>query len=198
MAFYSPPTQPECIKNKRKPKHLLQYKGPAKITRVRTPTTYDLTFEGRNYSRATAELRPYRATKEQGVKAPEIRDTEAFKVGDFVAYLEEKGDKHFHVGKIKSKGDNIIIDAYATPTRRINLAVWLPLEQIVATEQYTVQTSTRRHQIQVQDTFPADTAHEHVLSPKVELLPSGKLSSKSRKALKAADKEHHRLGTTFP
>ena len=57
VTFYIPPSKPEKEKQKKKGKHILQYRGPAEITRVRTPTTYDLEFCNRNYSR---ELRPYK------------------------------------------------------------------------------------------------------------------------------------------
>ena len=70
VSFYIPPTLSEAKrKSTRKSKHLLQYKGPAIITNVRTPTTYDLTYKKRKYARATAELRPYRAREEAGAVA---------------------------------------------------------------------------------------------------------------------------------
>ena len=119
-------------------------------------------------------------------------------VGDFIAYLEEEGDACFHIGKVTSKGDDVVIDTYATPTRNLAQAKWKPLEQIVATEQYTLQTSARRHQVQVQDTFPKGDIAKHVVLPKMEMLPSSKIGSDSRRKLMATGKSHHKLGKTFP
>ena len=45
----------------RKPKHLLQYKGPAFVIKRLSDTTYRLEFEGRKCSRCFSELRPYKS-----------------------------------------------------------------------------------------------------------------------------------------
>ena len=140
VSFYIPPSKPETVQQQKKGKHLLQYRGPADITRVRTPTTYDLEFSNRKYSRATSELRPYKHKQVQW-RSNEITPAERddMHIGQYVAYMEEPGDDHFHVGKVAAMGDNLILDTYATTTASLPQAKWKPLEQIVLTEQYTLQ-----------------------------------------------------------
>ena len=51
VLFYIPPTAEEAELAQRKAKHLPQYRGPAVITRVMTPTTYELKYGNRTYKR---------------------------------------------------------------------------------------------------------------------------------------------------
>ena len=62
VSFFIPPTDKEVKEIQRKPKHLLQYRGPAQVVKQLSKSTYQLTFEGRTYYRCFSELRPYRST----------------------------------------------------------------------------------------------------------------------------------------
>ena len=64
VAFFIPPTAEEAELAARKAKHLPQFRGPAHITKVLTPTTFELRFKNRTYKRCLSELRRYRATGE--------------------------------------------------------------------------------------------------------------------------------------
>ena len=200
VAFYIPPDKKTIDRTGRKAKHLMQYRGPAEITNVRTPTTYDLEYNGRKYSRATSELRPYRNRRSLQVDIPEYEDDEdeAISMNEYVAYIENEGDANFHVGKVKAVGENIILDCYATTAPNLNNAIWKPLYQIVANESYTLEANRRRHQIQVQDIIPTEAESEIILVRKIKILPSGKLDKRSRVAVGRTGKSHHRLGNTFP
>ena len=63
VVFFIPPTVEEADMARRKVKHLPKYRGPASITKVMTPTTYELQFNGHTYKRCLSELRPYKAAK---------------------------------------------------------------------------------------------------------------------------------------
>ena len=199
VSFYIPPSKPETIKKSKKGKHLLQYRGPAEITRVRTPTTYDLEYHNRKYSRATSELRPYKSKNVQWAHTEVSRDERTgLQVGHIVAYLAEPGDRKYHLGKVASLGDDLVLDAYATKTAALSAAIWKPLEQITRTEQYTISRQARRHQVQVQDTIPQDAVADLIIATKIELAANGKLTQDARQKLRGTGKTHHRLGRTFP
>ena len=117
-------------------------RGPAIITHVRTPTTYDLEYRDHNYSRATSELRPYRSRNTQWPAPLTIDDVSGeIKVGEFVAYLqvEQQQDNHYHIGKVSQLGDDLIIDSFVTTSKSEHIVKWKSLEQIVTTTQYTLE-----------------------------------------------------------
>ena len=200
VVFYIPPTEPMSKKkSNRKNKHILQYRGPGIITRVRTPTTYDLTYKGKQYSRATSELRPYRAEEAPRVEFPDdMAAEEQIKPGSIVAYLEEEGDAYFHIGKVKSMGDTMKIIAHATTGKRLAVAIWKPLQQIVKTEQYTLTSNGRRVQVPVYDDIPNDAIETLIVAKELKIDTKGRLCPMSRTTLQLKGKNHHQLGKTFP
>ena len=56
VSFFIPPSAEEAELTARKTKHLPQFRGPATITKVMTPTTFTLTYEGHTYQRCLSEL----------------------------------------------------------------------------------------------------------------------------------------------
>ena len=199
VSFFIPPSKETTDKEQRKAKHLMQYKGPAIITRVRTPTTYDLQYRGRKYSRATSELRPYKDKHVRWAPPITIDDPSGqINKGEFIAYLEQPGERNYHIGQVVQTGDDIVVNSFATSGSNIKNAQWKPLEQVVATSQYTLQTSTRRHQTQVQDTLPSQAIADLIIATKIKILPSRKISSNSLHTLRATGKTHHVLGRSFP
>jgi transposase InsO family protein len=200
VKFYIPPTGAAKLrKSNRKSKHILQYRGPAVITKVRTPTTYDLDYKGKQYSRATAELRPYKGTQAPTVVFPEnsLQD-KRLKKGQFVAYLEMQEDTHFHIGKVRSTGDSVTIQAYATTSPNLKHAQWKPLLQITKSQQYTLKVYANRVQVQVEDEIPTGDASTLIVAKGLKMLPSNKLDKKSRATMQLSMRQHHRLGHTFP
>ena len=49
VVFFIPPSAEEAELAQRKSKHMPQFRGPATITKVMSPTTYTLTFGNRTY-----------------------------------------------------------------------------------------------------------------------------------------------------
>ena len=60
VSFFIPPSAEEAELTARKAKHMPQFRGPAIITKVMTPTTFTLEYEGHTYQRCLSELRTYR------------------------------------------------------------------------------------------------------------------------------------------
>ena len=199
VAFFIPPTAAEAKRRKRKAKHIMPYKGPAVVTNVRTPTTYDIEYKGKRYARATAELRPYRAKGEPAdAVRPEGPQEEELHAGEWVAYRDDMEDTHFHVGKIVSLGDFITVEAWATTAARVDNAQWKPLYQITRTGQYTTQTHARRQQSRIVENIPAEDKEEYIMMRKLTMLRNNKLTASTRRKLAEAKLKHHRLGHTFP
>ena len=74
---------------KRKTKHMSQYRGSATITKVMTPTTYELQYDNHTYKRCLSELRPYRATGTSDFGSSVSPDTTtSFEVGAIIAYRD--------------------------------------------------------------------------------------------------------------
>lgn len=92
LAKGTPPTAAEAKRRGRKVKHLLYFKGPATITNVRTPTTYDIEYNGKNYARATAELRPYKGKATSAMLHHPVMETNdtAIKKGEIIAYRDDR------------------------------------------------------------------------------------------------------------
>ena len=63
VSFYIPPTEEEALVMGRKPKHLLQYKELAFLTKKLSNTSHQIEFEGRKYKICFSELRPYKSDK---------------------------------------------------------------------------------------------------------------------------------------
>merc|ERR1712115_56146 len=121
VSFFIPPTASEAKRRGRKVKHITHYRGPATITNVRTPTTYDIVHNGKKYARATAELRPYRAKGSTTQNATATRPEQGeIKPGEWVAYRDNLEDDKFHIGKVASTGDFVTLEAWATTAKQLN------------------------------------------------------------------------------
>ena len=199
VSFFIPPTAQEAKRRGRKVKHITHYRGPAVVTNVRTPTTYDIEHKGKKYARATSELRPYRA---KGILAPEMpakrsREQE-IEAGDWVAYRDNLEDSKFHIGKVISTGDFITLEAWATTAKQIKNAQWKPLYQITATGQYTTQTHAKRQQTRIIDDIPEAEKEQYILMSKLSMLRNNKLTAATIYKMARAKLQHHQLGKTFP
>ena len=91
----------------RKPKHLLQYRGPAFITKKLSSTTYQIEYEGRKYNRCFSELRLYKADKlplDLPMANPASMQERELIVGNYVALCDsaDAEDDHFHLCKVLS------------------------------------------------------------------------------------------------
>ena len=131
VAFFIPPTAEEAELAARKAKHLPQFRGPARITRVLTPTTFELRFKNRTYKRCLSELRRYRATGEPlldvGV-APD--ETSSFELNAFIAYRDtddanDDDSRRFHLGKVTNIADGQAhVHCYVTKGKALSRAEW--------------------------------------------------------------------------
>ncbi len=201
VLFFIPPDQKQVEREGRKAKHLMQYRGPAVIVKVRTPTTYSLTYKGRLYHRATGELRKKKKKKSEAtmeLQRPESHDMESLKVGQFVLYRDDQETDCLHLGKIKTLGDFVELETWATSGANIKTAQWKPLYQIAQTGQYTVEKNAKRVQTEVLDKIPLEEQEGYIIMTNVKLGATGKLKGAYVKEMHKKKMRHHKLGKTFP
>ena len=201
VVFFIPPTAEEAELAKRKAKHMPQYRGPATITKVMTPTTYELQYDNRTYKRCLSELRPYRATGTPNFGSSVAPDTTtSFEVGAIIAYRDtddpdNEDSQRFHIGKVTNIADgNAHVHCYATSGKALSWAKWSPLYQ---NEQGAYKLDDRRHGEPVMDMIPVEE-DEWMLHYAVQLNDNKRLSKQTRRQLESMAVTHHRLGHTFP
>ena len=68
VRFYIPPTAEEAKRASRKSKHIVHFKGPAKVTKQLSETTFTIEYEGSTYGRCLSELRAYKTIKSPNVQ----------------------------------------------------------------------------------------------------------------------------------
>ena len=202
VAFYIPPTAHEAEELGRKVKHIQHFKGPARVVKKLSPTTFAITYEGTTYGRCLSELRPYRS-EEMPLLITAAQVHSHFKVGNFVALCDtddpnDKDYKIYHVGKIVNLADGQAqIQNYATQSKNIANAVWSPLYQLTSGV-FTV-AKPRRNALKLQ---VVDTVDEHdddyVRATDLRLTSTNKLTARSRKLLARLELKHHVLGLTYP
>ena len=111
VVFFIPPTAEEADMAQRKVKHLPKYRGPASITKVMTPTTHELQFNGRTYKRCLSELRPYKAANDPDLDTGVAPDAAtSFEVGTHVACRDTDDpdtpdSQRCHLGRVVNMTD---------------------------------------------------------------------------------------------
>ena len=205
VSFYIPPSEKEAKSMGRKPKHMLQYRGPAFITEVLSNTTYELDYEGRKFYRCLSELRPYRSSK-LPVDLPIANDVlmqhNKLIVGNYVSLCDsnDETDDHFHLCEVLAIVDNkAILLNHATWNANIKLATFAVMYQEYATGRYTTQKPNRKPKEQeVLDRVPIQEADDYIDHYDIKMTATMRISAKSIKQLKRLGLKHHVLGKTFP
>ena len=200
VAFYIPPSAEEADLAQRKAKHLPQFRGPATITKVLTPTTFELTMGGRTYRRCLSELRKFKARGEPLVGASVAPDeSSSFELGAVIAYRDtddpdDDNSSRFHLGKVTNVADgHAHVHCLATKSKALSRAQWAPLYQD-ARGQMVFGGGRRR--LPVIDQIPVDEP-EWVWHYDVQLGSNGRISKRTRLQLQADNAQHHRYGHTF-
>ena len=205
VSFYLPPSEEEANAMGRKPRHLLQYRGPAFVTEVLSGTSYGITYEGRKYSRCFSELRPYKSDKlpMDLPIANHIHLQERRLIpGNYVALCDsaDPEDDHFHLCRVLAiEDDKAVLLNYATFQRNIKTAVFSTMYQERATARYTTQKPARNAREQeVIDKVSLAEADEYVDHYDIRMTTSMKIKARSIRQLNKLGLKHHILGVTFP
>ena len=205
VSFFIPPTEKEAREMQRKPKHLLQYRGPASVVEKLSSSTYQIIFEGRTYYRCFSELRPYRSTMtpiDLPMANSRSMQENRLIIGNFVSLCDsdDPEDDHFHLCKVVDIVDGkAILLNYATGTKNIKHAIFKVMYQEDSTLRYTTVKPTKNEAGQrVVDELLIKTADDFVDHYDIKMTGSMKISAKSQKDLSRLGLAHHVLGKTFP
>ena len=167
VSFFIPPSAELAA---RETKHMPQFRGPAVITKVMTPTTFELQYRGRIYKRCLSELRRYRANSEPSLNVGVAPDSAtSFEIGAFIAYRDtddpsSEDNKRFHLVTNVADGE-AHVHCYATTGKALSHAQWRPLYQDV---KGAFSTKKARRAEAVIDRIPVDES-EWVLHYAVQL-----------------------------
>ena len=205
VSFFIPPSEKEAKEMGRKPKHLLQYRGPAVVTRKLSPSTYEINFEGRTFYRCFSELRPYRSTNipvDLPMANSRPMQENILKIGNFIALCDSNDpeDDLFHLCKVIGIVDNKAkLLNHATCTRNIWQAVFKVMYQEKSTLRYTtVKPNKGAKAQQVIDELDLENADDYVDHYDIKMTGSMKISAKSIREIAKLGLRHHVLGRTFP
>ena len=200
VSFFIPPTAEEAEMAARKSKHMPQFRGPAVITKVMTPTTFEIIHDAKKYKRCLSELRPYKASKDPDLNVGVAPDSAtSFVIGATVAYRDTDDPEHadsqrFHLGRVTNIADGQAhVHCYATRGKALSHAKWEPLYQ---NNKGTFDIGNSNHGDAVVDQIPVDE-DVWVLHYDVQLNSKGRIAKLTRRQLEADNVTHHRLGHTF-
>ena len=200
VSFFIPPTAEEAQLAARKAKHMPQFRGPATVSKVMTPTTFQIEHKGRTYKRCLTELRPYRAKNDPVLDTGVAPDSAtSFEIGAVIAYRDTDDDndpdsKRFHLGKVVNVADGEAhVHCYATSGKALSHASWKPLKQNAKGKYHCGSIAPGEPVI---DRIPV-SEDEWVVHYNVQLAANGRIEKRTRRQLQANKVTHHRIGHTF-
>ena len=211
VSFYIPPSQAEAKQVGRKHKHMLQFKGPAKVVKILSSKAFVIEYEGKQYQRTSNNLRPYGAKESPDLPLMDQQPVSKFRVGNFVALQEtddpeDKNYNRFHLAKVIQIADSVAeLLNYATFGTNLATAQWYPLYQ---NDSGVYMTTTLQDKHKVFDKVPvSDQNYVRMFDVQCKSLDSSSrhrkskalvITSRSRKQLARLNLKHHVLGTSFP
>ena len=205
VAFFIPPTEEEAAAMGRKPKHLLQYKGPAFVIEKPSNTTYRIEFEGRRYNRCFSELRPYKSDKlPLDLPMANHADMQVQKliVGNYVALCDsdDPEDEYFHLCKvIEIEDDTAILLNYATFSSNMVTAKFSIMYQERQSLRYTTEKPRINARSQeVVDRISLAEADDYIDHYNIQMTLRMRIKARCVRQLENLGLKHHVLGKTFP
>ena len=112
-----------------KPKHLHKWRGPMEITEKLAATVYRMREHatGRNFERTVANINTYRADPDKAPTSLSGGDTTSFKVGDFLATLDNVDSKEIWLAQVTAlTEDGYSVHYWATCGSKWATAVFKP------------------------------------------------------------------------
>ena len=164
VKIYIPPTAREAERRGRKAKHCFWYRGPAKIVKILSPTTYTVQMckDGRLYDRAIMNVSSWGTTAPEYVHlqsnansppqsaAPTVAtapaSTNVYKNGDVIAIKDDATEDTYWLADVtRVKGNGLELAYYGTPTNNLKTARFRPIYVTKANElTFTNKQSTSR------------------------------------------------------
>jgi len=211
VSFYIPPTQAEAKQMGRKHKHMLQFKGPAKVVKIISNKSFVIEYDGKQYQRTSNNLRPYGTEEFPDLPLLNQEPVTNFQVGHFVALQDtddpkDKNYNRFHLAKVIQIVDsNAELLNYATFGKNLATAKWYPLYQ-KDNGVFTTETLQERNKV-FDKVLVSDQDYVRVFDVRCKSLDRTSrhkkskalvITARSRKLLTRLNMKHHVLGISFP
>ena len=202
VSFFIPPTAKEAEELGRKVKHIAHFKGPAKVVKQLSNTTFAITYEGSTYGRCSSELRAYNSDDLPNLPRREDTPTR-LQMHNFVALsdtddVDSNDYNMYHVGEVINIADGQAhVQNYATSSRNLKTAKWQPLYQLSSGAYTTVKPRTGAKSKRVIDVVDIDDT-DYIRHANLKMTTSHKVAASSRNRLARLGHKHHVLGLTFP
>ena len=191
VKIYVPPSHGEAVRRRRKAKHICQWRGPLKISRRLSNTTFELKSyfnPSKSFRRHLMNIRKWRgplpaANTDQSLLVPFVSDVEA---GEFCLIRDSPSAKTMYLARVISADDQIINVACwgCTYLRQIN-AVFKPVMIMADTDQPTTEPRLGKACSPWTWGCRADLIEEMFLLRDLGVLPSGKIDADGRIELRA-------------
>ena len=192
VKMYMPPSHEEAQRRKRKAKHIVQFRGPLRIEKVLSSSTYELKSffpPHRVFRRHLSTIRqwigplPHISANVHGFAVPST-GTSDIQVGTFLVYREPPLVNDLYLAKVSEVvEDHILLWGWGSSQRNQLTATFKPMYTIDATDQLSVG---RPREASTPYTWEMkhDTVHFRVPANGIELTSTGKLTLDSRGVVK--------------
>jgi hypothetical protein len=144
----SPPTHAQILQTGRKSNHIVAWRGPCRVIRLLSPSTYEVEEEGsgRKFQRTIINIRPFRATK-----------TPPSPHHDLVLTVRDTPESAFHLANFLKLTESLLSLHYlGTTTRPLDMVVFRLVR--IAPDSRTVLKDTRPARTHSAVTSEIDTA----------------------------------------
>jgi hypothetical protein len=185
VKIYVPPTHAQILRTGRRSNHIVAWRGPCKITRLLSPTSYEVEEEGsgRTFQRTIINIRPFRATKTPPPPHHDLVSSAALLPSTIIA-VRDTPDSAFHLAKVLQLTEILLSVHYlGTTSRPLDTAVFRLVW--IAPDGRTVLKDTRpaRNHSPVTGEIDAADLPDLLVASHLRLTSSGRLSRKSSRLL---------------
>ena len=185
VKIYVPPTHAQILRTGRKSNHIVAWRGPCTITRILSPSAYEMTEDcsGRTFQRTIINIRPFRATKTPPPPHHDLVSSAALLPSTIIA-VRDTPDSAFHLAKVLHLTETLLSIHYlGTTSRPLDTAVFRLVW--IAPDGRTVLKDTRpaRNHSPVTGEIDAADLPDLLVASHLLLTSSGRLSRKSSRLL---------------
>jgi hypothetical protein len=198
VKIFIPPTAKEAARRGRKAKHCFWYRGPAKIVRVLSRTTFTVQMckDKRLYDRSIVNISrwgpadpkdlkpklPHQPTKQTGPTAEVApASTDVYDKGDIIAVKDAATDDTYWLADVtRVRGDDLTLAYYGTTGRKLQTATFRPM---LATKKDELTFKKEKGAKRWTGLMPVHSLPGCVMGRKLKLTKGGKLSKPSFQVL---------------
>jgi transposase InsO family protein len=185
VKIYVPPTHAQILRTGRKSNHIVAWRGPCKITRILSSSSYEMEEEasGRTFQRSIINIRPFRASRNPPPPHHDLIAVAALRPQTIIA-VRDTPESSFHLASVLKVTESLLSIHYlGTTTPTLDTAIFRRVW--IAPDGRTVLKDSRpaRHHTAV--TGEIDTAHipDLLVASHLAFTSSGRLTRQSSRLL---------------